>query len=100
MHSNLANNISAKLEVPLTKNLGKYLGMPFILRKEFSSTYNYILDRVYSKLAGWKSRTLSFVGWMILIKSVTSSLQVYAMQTIELPRSIYNEIDKCNKIFL
>lgn len=37
---------------------------------------------------------------MTLIKSVTSSLLVYTMHTIELPRFICNEIDKYNRSFL
>lgn len=86
--------------IPLTNNLGKYLGMPTIHGRISSYTYKHVLDRVYGKLARWKAHTLSLAGCITLIKSVTSSILVYAMQTAELPKSVCNAIDKSNKAFL
>ena len=40
-------------------NLGKYLGMPLIHSRITSRTYAPIVDKVQSRLAGWKGKTLN-----------------------------------------
>ena len=45
-----------------TPFLGKYLGFPFRHPGSSSQDYNFILDRVKQKLAGWKANLLSLVG--------------------------------------
>lgn len=95
-----ANDISETFGIPLTQNLGKYLGMPSIHGRVIANTFKYLLDKVHSRLAGWKTKFLSMASRINLIKSITSSIPIYAMQTIELPKSTCDAIDKCNKGFL
>lgn len=64
------------------------------------NAFKHQLDRVYSRLMGWKSKYLSMAGRIIFINSVTSCIPGYAMQTTELPRAICDSIDKCNQGFL
>ncbi|GMP64139.1 hypothetical protein CsSME_00025559 [Camellia sinensis var. sinensis] len=52
------------------------------------------------RLSGWKAITLSMAGRATLIKSVTSAIPSYTMQTMLLPKSICNDIDKLNRNFL
>ena len=41
-------------------SLGKYLGIPIKQPEPSNQDYNFVLDRMKQKLAGWKS---SFFGW-------------------------------------
>ncbi|XP_062028805.1 uncharacterized protein LOC133744775 [Rosa rugosa] len=50
-----------------------------------------------SRLAGWKSKMLNLSGRLTLIQAVTNSIPVYTMQ---LPVSICDALDKCNRDFL
>ncbi|KAL6208769.1 hypothetical protein ACLB2K_019714 [Fragaria x ananassa] len=98
--SSLANNISRICGSPLTEDLGVYLGMPLIHSRVSASTYTSLVDKVQSRLASWKSKTLNMAGRLTLIQSVTSSIPIYAMQTAKLPSSICEKLDKLNRDFL
>lgn len=49
-----------------TPNLGKYLGFPLKHVRSSSQDYNFIIEKVQRKLAGWKSSLLSFTGRVVL----------------------------------
>ena len=50
-----------------TPSLGKYLGIPIKHPGSSSQEFNFILDRVKNKLAGWKANLLSFASRAVLI---------------------------------
>lgn len=84
----LARKISKICGSALSDNLGKYLGMPLIHSHITKQTYNPIIEKVQSKLSGWKSKTLNFAGRLTLVQAVTSTMPIYAMQTAKLPVSV------------
>lgn len=47
-------DICRRLGIMATNNLGRYLGFPIIHKGRVGSAFNFILDKVQSKLAGWK----------------------------------------------
>lgn len=96
----LARNISALCGIPLTSDLGKYLGVPLLHQRVTKATYYHILEKVQARLAGWKTAQLSLAGRTLLIQSVTSSIPLYTMQTTKLPESINSAVDKCHRQFL
>ena len=95
----LAKDISAICGSPLTGDLGKYLGMPLIHSRVSKNTYSDLVDKVQSRLAGWKSKILNIAGRVTLIQAVNSSIPVYAMQTAKLPISTAMTLDKLNRDF-
>lgn len=52
------------------------------------------------RLANWKGNLLSLAGRNVLVESVLSSLPVYSMNMVKLPKAIYSEIDKISRNFL
>ena len=52
-----------------------------------------MLEKLDSKLAGWKAKLLSRAGRLTLIQTVGQSLLVYTMQTTAIPKKICSEID-------
>lgn len=84
----------------LTKDLGMYLGVPLIHTKFSKRNYQYIIERLSKKLAGWKADSLNLMGRATLVQSVTSTIPNYTMQTTALPVSITNQIDRINRNFL
>ncbi|KAL5858823.1 hypothetical protein ACOSQ4_000119 [Xanthoceras sorbifolium] len=85
---------------PITKDLGKYLGVPLLHSRITKHTYCEILEKTQKRLAYWKSATLSMAGRVTLIKAVTAAIPVYSMQTIKLPNDLCCRLDKVNRDFL
>ena len=61
---------------------------------------NFIVERVMSKLAGWKTRFLSFAGRSVLVNSAMSTIPNYVMQDAALPAHLCDKLDKINRDFL
>ncbi|XP_028080539.1 uncharacterized protein LOC114282098 [Camellia sinensis] len=95
-----AKEMSNKTGIPLTSDLGRYLGVPIIHGRVNRGIFTHILDKMQRRLAGWKAYTLSMVGRATLIQSVPSAIPAYAMQTVLLPAKVCNEIDSMNRNFL
>lgn len=99
-HKLTAREISARCQIPLTADLGKYLGVPLIHKRICKTTYYHILEKVQDRLAGWKAEQLSMAGRTLLVQSVTSAIPVYTMQTTRIPEAINQEIDRRNCRFV
>lgn len=100
VHRDLAKLISDESGIKATKDLGKYLGMPVLQKRINKDTYGEVLEKVASRLAGWKGRFLSLAGRITLTKAVLSSIPVHSMSTISLPASILDKLDKVSRSFL
>ncbi|CAN1845613.1 Putative ribonuclease H protein At1g65750 [Linum perenne] len=69
----------------MTRDLGRYLGVPVLHGRILRRTYQPILDRMDAKLSGWKASSLSLAGRITLALSVLNAITAYAMQTSVLP---------------
>lgn len=86
--------------IPVTENLGKYLGIPILHKRVNKYTFRYIIDGMKTKLADWKAQCLTLAGRHVLVQSVFSSMPVYTMQVFALPASMCKEVDKLCRDFL
>ena len=59
-----------------------------------------MIERVQSKLEGWKSELLSPTDRLVLIKSVATPILEYFMQCISFPSNVCNSINKIIRDFL
>lgn len=85
--------------VPVTSDLGKYLGVRIFHRKTTATNFSELLDKVHYRLAGWKRKLLSFAARLTLVKSVLTTIPTYLMQIVALPNSVMEEIEKCIRSF-
>ena len=103
-----SNNVSRDLEkligdesgIKSTRDLGKYLGVPVLQKRINKDTFAESLERMSSRLSGWKGHFLSLAGRATLTRAVLTSIPVHTMSTICLPKSILAKFDKVSKSFL
>lgn len=66
----------------------KYLGVVMDDKRLPMRAYDPILARIRSKLAGWKAKSLTFAGRVILIRSVLQAIPSYLLSNGWVPRRI------------
>ena len=81
-------------------HIGTYLRIPIFTSQHTTSSYQYLVDKIRMKIEGWQTKYLSMMGRATLIKSVVSTIPIYAMQTTLLPQKISHQLDKMNYSFL
>ncbi|KAF7807491.1 Transposon TX1 uncharacterized [Senna tora] len=59
-----------------------------------SNDFNFIIEKIHSRLSSWKMNLLNKAGRATLSKSVITSIPTYSMQTMWLPENVYNTIDR------
>ncbi|XVF09026.1 hypothetical protein REPUB_Repub07fG0055100 [Reevesia pubescens] len=96
----IARNLSHLSGIPLTNDLGLYLGVPIVHRSVKKETYAPLVDKVLQKLADWKGKVLSMAGRRTLIQTTTTSIPLYTMQSAWLPSSVCQKLDQINSNFL
>ncbi|XP_031124379.1 uncharacterized protein LOC116027093 [Ipomoea triloba] len=94
------SDIATRLSIEQTDNLGKYLGVPSIHGRVTCRTYYELLDRINSRLEGWRSKLLSMAGKVTLAKLVLNAIPLYTMQTTALLKGICQEIEKRTRRFI
>lgn len=55
---------------------------------------NFIMDRIWKKLKGWKEKCMSFEGRGVLIRAVAQAIPTYYMSCFLLPKGLCNRIEK------
>lgn len=94
------NAICRKLRMIATQNLGRYLGFPLLHQGRNGVAFNFVIEKIQNRLAGWQSKLLSEVEKLVLVKSIASSIANYYMQCHALPIKVCNAVDKLIRNFL
>ncbi|KAL5550707.1 hypothetical protein UlMin_000883 [Ulmus minor] len=69
-----------------------YLGL-LLFRSGKVKDFDFLVEHLDSKLAGWKIRTLSKAKRLVLIQFVALALPMYAMHTVKIHASICSKLD-------
>jgi hypothetical protein len=91
--TNLKKLFQDNLPIKISENITKYLGMPTHFGRSKEHDFNFIMDRVWKKLKGWKERCLSFEGRGVLIRAVAQAIPTYIMSCFLLPKGLCNKIE-------
>lgn len=95
-----AEDLAGLAGIKQVHNMGSYLGVPSIQGRVKKDSYAYILDRVNSKLDGWKMKFLSFAGRQIMAQTILNTIPYYSMQTMFLPVGVLEQIEQKIRTFL
>lgn len=72
----------------------------FCKKRINKDTFGITLEKMSSRVAGWKGKMLSFAGRLTLTKAVLSSIPIHTMSTILLPKTTITAMDKISRNFL
>ena len=93
------NQIKLALGVPEIIQYEKYLGLPLLVGRNKKASFNYIKERIWKKLQGWKEKLLFQAIREILIKAVVQAIPTYTMSCFKLPIGLCSEIESLIRTF-
>ncbi|KAK9169574.1 hypothetical protein Syun_001714 [Stephania yunnanensis] len=96
----LAENIARKLNISITEDLGRYLGVPLLHGRVLKTTYNALKQKVQAQAQKWNPSNISLAGRITLSRSTLASIPLYTMQTSLLPKGLCDDLDKICRGFL
>ena len=99
VHPNTSRQIRSRLLIKKLSLDSKYLGSPVFLTRNRAKDFQFVKDKVDSKLSGWRQKNLSWAGRCTLINFVAQNIPTYTMSTFELPQKVCNSIDAANRKF-
>lgn len=70
----------------------KYLGLPVHIRRSKVKTFEYLKQRIWSRIQGWQEKLLSKAGKEILIKAVVQAIPTYTMSCFDLTKCFCNQL--------
>ncbi|OVA19753.1 Reverse transcriptase zinc-binding domain [Macleaya cordata] len=71
-----------------------YLGAPICAGRIKVLYFDDLLSKIRKKMAGWKSNFLSQGGKLIMIRHVLSSMAIYIIAAVAVPKSVLHSINR------
>ena len=93
-------NLTTIYGIQSTTSLGKYLGFPMLQGRPKRSDFNFIIEKMQTRLTSWKNRLLNRTSRLTLATSILSSIPTYYMHINWLPQSICDSIDQTTWNFI
>ncbi|KAL7160678.1 hypothetical protein ABFS83_01G113200 [Erythranthe nasuta] len=78
----------------------KYLGVPIYKGRCLVKHFDYLIQQVQHRLAGWQSKLLSFGGRMTLVRSVLFSLPTHTLSSAVVPKQTLVRMERLFRKFL
>ncbi|XP_062020907.1 uncharacterized protein LOC133737345 [Rosa rugosa] len=92
--------MAAILGVKCVKEHDKYLGLPMRVGRSKSAIFASIKEKLTKKLVSWKTKILSAARKEILIRAMTQTMSLYAMNCYLLPKTLCDDIHQlCASFF-
>ena len=82
-----------ELGISEVREYEKHLGLPAVVGRNKMASLNFIKERVWNKLQGWKEKLLSQAGREVLLKAVVQAIPAFAMGCYKLPSGLQNDIE-------
>lgn len=78
----------------------KYLGIPLHIRKLRKVDLQPLVDKVGSRIPGWKGRFFTSAGREVLVKSALTATPIYHLSVLPQNKWLYKRIDRLRRAFL
>ena len=81
-----------KMNINAEAKSERYLGLPVYMGRSKIQTFNYLKERVWKRIQGWKEKLLSRAGKDVLIKAISQAIPTYAMSCFDLIKTLCDDI--------
>ncbi|XP_038971839.1 uncharacterized protein LOC120104572 [Phoenix dactylifera] len=98
--SRVRQEIRSILQMPEQEGTLVYLGVPITGRRLRVAECSGLVQRVESRLEGWRASSLSMMGRLTLVRSVLGSMPVYLMANTVVPKTTLLKIERLLRSFL
>jgi hypothetical protein len=88
----MRTQVLRELNIGAEARTEKYLGLPVYVGRARTKTFEYLKDRIWQKIQGWKERMLTKSGKDILIKACAQAIPTFAMSCFDLTKSLCEQI--------
>ncbi|XP_074283765.1 uncharacterized protein LOC141608300 [Silene latifolia] len=88
------------LKVQSQQNFGLYLGVPIDLGKRKTGAFQFLLDKISSKILSWGPASFSQASKLLLINSILMTSIAYVASVLPIPLQITNKINYLIDLFL
>lgn len=78
----------------------RYLGLPLHFRKLRKVDFLLLIEKIGSRLPGWKGCYFTSEGRRILVQSVLSTMPTYHLSAVQAPKWVIKRIDRFRRSFL
>lgn len=99
MHHKHVKLISKDLGIKFLSTSEKYQGTPLFINRDKTKSFQFLIDKFYSRLSNCKRTNLNGDGRTVITKHVLSSLVVYHMSWFPFPKKITSKIDSIQRTF-
>ncbi|XP_008788907.2 uncharacterized protein LOC103706552 [Phoenix dactylifera] len=98
--SGVRQEIRGILQIPEQEGTLTYLGVPTIGRRLRVVECSGLVQRVQSRLEGWRASSLSMMGRVTMVRAVLGSIPVYLMANTVVPKTVLLRIERLLRDFL
>ncbi|XP_073121019.1 uncharacterized protein [Henckelia pumila] len=95
----LKNTLCEVLGVNYTTNHGKYLGLPSLIGRNKREVFDFIKEKAWGRMNGWRNKFLSRARKEILLKAVVQAIPSYVMSVFSLPINLCDELERMMNSF-
>ncbi|PNX74032.1 ribonuclease H [Trifolium pratense] len=88
------NDIAQILPMKILSHFTEYLGLPTDMERSKKKVFNFIEEKIWNKLKGWKEKKLSFARRGTLIKAVAQAIPTYLMCSFLIPKGVCEQLEK------
>jgi hypothetical protein len=85
-------NMMRKLGLKSEGRNERYLGLPVYVGQSRLKVFEYLKDRVWNKIQGWKEKMLSKAGKEILIKACAQAIPIFSMACFDITKGMCDQI--------
>lgn len=88
------NELSNILGVNNDLKSGKYLVLPSLVGRSKKRVFDFVKEKVWKRLHGWRAKTISRAGKAVMIRNVAQSIPSYCMSCFLLSKYLCQEIER------
>ncbi|XP_045831384.1 uncharacterized protein LOC123922735 [Trifolium pratense] len=96
--NDIKQEVANILPMQIVDHFSKYLGMPIVQGRSKKQIFNFMKEKIWKKLKGWKEKNLSFAGRGTLIKAVAQAIPTYLMSSFLISKGVCDQLEQmiCN----